>query len=77
MLGRFTIYILLIAAGVTGSLTLAGRDMLPDTVVIVSVVIFNALLGFFQEGKTEAALELRTKELRRQEAPGGVKVVGQ
>ncbi len=51
------VYILLIAAGVTGSLTLAGRDMLSDTLVIVGVVIFNAVLGFFQEGKAESALQ--------------------
>ena len=50
-------YILLAAAAVTGTLSLGGEDMLMDTVVIMCVVLLNALLGFFQEGKTEAALE--------------------
>ena len=31
--------------------------MLPDTIVIIGVVILNAVLGFFQEGKAESALE--------------------
>jgi len=51
------VYILLAAAAVTGTLSLGGEDMLMDTVVIMGVVLLNALLGFFQEGKTEAALE--------------------
>jgi len=51
------VYILLISAGITGALTLAGRDMLPDTIVILGVVLLNAALGFFQEGKAEHALE--------------------
>jgi Ca2+-transporting ATPase len=60
LLGQFNnalVYILLVSAGITGALTLAGRDMLPDTLVIISVVILNALLGFFQEGRAENALE--------------------
>jgi magnesium-transporting ATPase (P-type) len=51
------VYILLAAAAVTGALSLGGEDMAVDTAVILGVVIMNALLGFFQEGKTEAALE--------------------
>jgi magnesium-transporting ATPase (P-type) len=51
------VYILLAAAAVTGVLSLGGEDMAVDTAVIMGVVILNALLGFFQEGKTEAALE--------------------
>ncbi len=51
------VYILLAAATVTGVLTLIGGDMIMDTAVIIGVVVLNALLGFFQEGKTEAALE--------------------
>jgi hypothetical protein len=31
--------------------------MLPDTVVILGVVLLNAVLGFLQEGKAESALE--------------------
>ncbi|GAG09125.1 unnamed protein product, partial [marine sediment metagenome] len=55
------VYVLLAAASVTGILTLRGEDMLADTVVIMGVVILNAVLGFFQEGKTEAALEALRK----------------
>jgi P-type Ca2+ transporter type 2C len=51
------VYILLVAAAITGFLTLRGEHMLPDTTVILGVVILNIILGFFQEGKTESALE--------------------
>jgi P-type Ca2+ transporter type 2C len=51
------VYILLTAAAITGILTLRGEHMLPDTAVILGVVILNVVLGFFQEGKTESALE--------------------
>lgn len=50
------IYILLAAATITGIMTLMGSDMLPDTLVIISVVLLNVLLSFFQEGKAESAL---------------------
>ena len=55
------VYILLVAAAITGILTLRGEDMLADTLVILGVVILNTMLGFFQEGKTEAALEALRK----------------
>lgn len=45
------IYILLAAAGITA---LLGHWI--DTFVILSVVVINALIGFFQEGKAEEAL---------------------
>src|SRR4030042_4320771 len=51
------VYVLLVAAAITGTLTLSGEHMLPDTVVILGVVILNVILGFVQEGKTESALE--------------------
>lgn len=51
------VYILLVAAAITGFLTVRGEHMLPDTAVILGVVILNVILGFFQEGKTESALE--------------------
>jgi P-type Ca2+ transporter type 2C len=51
------VYILLVAACITGFLTLRGEHMLPDTAVILGVVILNVILGFIQEGKTESALE--------------------
>ncbi|MFC1874785.1 cation-translocating P-type ATPase [Chloroflexota bacterium] len=56
------VYILIAAAIVTGTLTgIGSEDMLADTIVILAVVILNAILGFFQEGKTEAALEALSK----------------
>lgn len=55
------VYILMAAAVMTTVLTMGGEDMLADTIVIVGVVILNAVIGFFQEGKTEAALEALRK----------------
>jgi len=51
------VIILLITAIITGVLTALGQHMLPDTIVIISVVILNAGLGFVQEGKAEGALD--------------------
>ena len=51
------VIILLVTAVVTGTLTAFGNHMLPDTIVILSVVILNAVLGFVQEGKAEGALD--------------------
>ena len=64
MLAQFydpMVIILLVTAGITTTLTLLGEHMLPDTLVIIGVVVLNALLGFVQEGKAEGALDaLRT-----------------
>ncbi|MFC1846032.1 cation-translocating P-type ATPase, partial [Chloroflexota bacterium] len=51
------VYILLAAAALTGILSMRGEDMVADMSVILGVVILNVMLGFYQEGKTEAALE--------------------
>jgi len=51
------VIILVITAVVTGVLTALGSHMLPDTIVIASVVVLNSVLGFVQEGKAEGALE--------------------
>jgi len=51
------VIILLITAITTGILTLLGGHMLPDTIVIFSVVLLNAVLGFVQEGKAQGALD--------------------
>ncbi|MBM3131540.1 MAG: HAD-IC family P-type ATPase [Chloroflexi bacterium] len=50
------IYVLLAAALVTAIL-----DMWVDTTVILLVVFANAIIGFIQEGKAEAAMEALTK----------------
>jgi calcium-translocating P-type ATPase len=55
------VIILLITAAVTTTLTALGAHMLPDTIVIVGVVLLNAVLGFVQEGKAEGALEALRK----------------
>ncbi|MDX1695148.1 MAG: HAD-IC family P-type ATPase, partial [Ketobacteraceae bacterium] len=51
------VIILLVTALITSILTALGNDMLPDTIVIVGVVLLNAILGFVQEGKAEGALD--------------------
>jgi P-type Ca2+ transporter type 2C len=60
------VYVLLVAATITGIMTLSGEHMLPDTAVILGVVILNVVLGFFQEGKTESALEALRQMLVRE-----------
>jgi calcium-translocating P-type ATPase len=60
MLAQFRdpmVIILLLTATITTVLTFMGEPMLPDTLVIVGVVLMNALLGFVQEGKAEGALD--------------------
>ncbi|MBT8002343.1 MAG: HAD-IC family P-type ATPase, partial [Rhodospirillales bacterium] len=51
------VFILLAAFAMTLGLTFSGADMLVDSAVIMGVVILNAVLGFFQEGKAENALQ--------------------
>ena len=51
------VIILLVTALVTAILTALGSHMLPDTIVIASVVLLNSVLGFVQEGKAEGALD--------------------
>ena len=51
------VIILLVTALVTGVLTMLGNEMLPDTLVILGVVLLNAILSFVQEGKAEGALD--------------------
>ena len=56
------IYILLVAALVTGILSLLGEeDMWMDTTVILVVVFANTVIGFIQEGKAEASAEALKK----------------
>jgi calcium-translocating P-type ATPase len=51
------VIILMVTALVTGTLTVLGSAMLPDTIVIIGVITLNAVLGFVQEGKAEGALD--------------------
>jgi calcium-translocating P-type ATPase len=51
------VIILLFAAFVTGIMTFLGSHMFADTVVILGVVILNAILGYIQEEKADAAIE--------------------
>jgi len=50
------VYILLVAALITGILSMRGEEMWMDMAVILGVVILNVIIGFFQEGKAETAL---------------------
>ena len=51
------VYILLVAALITGILSMRGEEMWMDMVVILGVVVLNVIIGFYQEGKAESALE--------------------
>lgn len=56
------VYILLVAAAVTSAMSLlTHEDMWMDTAVIMGVVVLNVVIGFFQEGKAESALEALRK----------------
>jgi len=51
------VIILLVTAAITGTMSAFGAHMLPDTLVILGVVILNAILGYIQEQKADAAIE--------------------
>ncbi|MEM1187703.1 MAG: HAD-IC family P-type ATPase [Pseudomonadota bacterium] len=51
------VIILIATALTTGALSALGSHMWPDTIVILSVVLLNSVLGFVQEGKAEGALD--------------------
>ena len=51
------VIILLGTAFITGTMSAFGAHMLPDTLVILGVVILNAILGYIQEEKADAAIE--------------------
>jgi Ca2+-transporting ATPase len=60
------VLILVAAAAVTTILSLLHiEDLWMDTAVIVGVVVLNIILGFYQEGKAEGALE----ELKKMAVP--------
>ncbi len=61
------VIILLITATITGVLTALGSHMLPDTIVIVGVVLLNSILGYVQEEKADSALDA-LRDLMVQEA---------
>jgi calcium-translocating P-type ATPase len=61
------VIILLVTATITGALTAFGHHMLPDTIVIVGVVLLNSILGYVQEEKADSALNA-LRELMVQEA---------
>lgn len=51
------ILILLAAAAISGVLAAAEGESFADTVIILSVVLINAVLGVYQENKAEKAIE--------------------
>ncbi len=51
------IIILLVAAAISGVLAVAEGESFTDVIIILAVVIFNAVLGVYQESKAEKAIE--------------------
>ncbi len=49
--------ILLVAALISGVLAVYDGDSFADVIIIMAVVIFNAILGVYQENKAEKAIE--------------------
>ncbi|MCR4724335.1 MAG: calcium-translocating P-type ATPase, PMCA-type [Clostridia bacterium] len=55
------IIILLAAAAVSGALAVIQNESFTDVIIILAVVIVNAVLGVYQEGKAEKAIEALQK----------------
>ena len=51
------IIILLVAAAISGALAAIEGEGFTDVIIILAVVIFNAVLGVYQENKAEKAIE--------------------
>ena len=51
------IIILLVAAAISGVLSIIENDSFTDVIIILAVVIVNAVLGVYQESKAEKAIE--------------------
>lgn len=57
----FMIIILIIAAIVSGAISIAQREAITDSIIILVVVIVNAIIGVVQEAKAEKSLEALQK----------------
>lgn len=51
------IIILIVAAAISGVLAVIENESFTDVIIILAVVIFNAILGVYQESKAEKAIE--------------------
>ncbi len=51
------IIVLLVAAAISGILSIVENESFADVIIILSVVIINAVLGVYQENKAEKAIE--------------------
>ncbi len=51
------IIILIVAAGISAALAIYEGESMTDVIIIIAVVIINAVLGVYQEGKAEKAIE--------------------
>ena len=56
-MGDPMIIILLVAAAISGVLAVVEGESFTDVIIILAVVIFNAVLGVYQENKAEKAIE--------------------
>ena len=57
----FMIIVLIIAAIVSGAVSIAQGEGITDSIIILIVVIFNAIIGVAQEAKAEKSLEALQK----------------
>ena len=57
----FMIIILIIAAIISGAISIAQGEKITDSIIILVVVIANAIIGVAQEAKAEKSLEALQK----------------
>ncbi|MBE5984200.1 MAG: ATPase, partial [Paenibacillaceae bacterium] len=56
-LANFMTIVLIVAAVISGVTSIYAGESMIDTLIIISVVIINAVLGVYQQSKAESAIE--------------------